>query len=63
MSKHRHKAREKNVQKFSRDGLIEQNLATGESTHVSKREADQELHHSSSTEFEVKSSGDSSQHF
>ena len=63
MSKHRHKAREKNVQKFSRDGLIEQNLVTGESTHVSKREADQELCHSSSTEFEVKSSGDSSQHF
>lgn len=63
MSKHRHKAREKNVQKFSRDGLIEQNLVTGESSHVSKREADQELRHSSSTEFEVKSSGDYSQHF
>jgi hypothetical protein len=41
--KQRLKARDKVSNKMSRDGLIERNLATGEDTRVSRREADADL--------------------
>lgn len=34
------KASDKTVQKMSRDGLVEQNLSTGEKQRVTKREQD-----------------------
>ena len=40
MSRQRFQARAKRVQKLGRDGLVEQNLATGEERRVSQREAD-----------------------
>ena len=40
MSRERFQAREKKVQKMGRDGLVEQNRATGEEKRVSQRTAD-----------------------
>lgn len=40
MSRERFRAREKTVQKLGRDGLVEQNRATGEEQRVSQRAAD-----------------------
>lgn len=40
MSRERFQAREKKVQKMGRDGLVEQNLATGEAQRISQRTAD-----------------------
>ncbi|MCD7737099.1 MAG: hypothetical protein LUI07_09100 [Lachnospiraceae bacterium] len=62
MSKRRHRARSKTVQKMTRDGLVQENLATGENIKISNRQVEQEFHRSTepTATQEVRSSTQSS---
>ncbi|MCD8232531.1 MAG: hypothetical protein LUD14_12140 [Clostridiales bacterium] len=64
MSKRRHRARSKSVQKMTRDGLVQENLATGENIRISNRQEEQEFHRSAEpvATQEVRASGNHAQY-
>ncbi len=54
MSNRRHRAKAKTVQQMTRDGLVQQNLSTGETKNISSRQAEQEFHYSGATQTELR---------